>query len=135
MTGDLGALAARLMLSAVFLWSGVDKAVHWSSGLEEIVQRGLPFATLLLAMTVVIQFCAGLGVALGIMTRLSALALLGFSAAATLLFHAFWLVPDPVERQHELNTFLEHICMMGGFLVLILHGPGALSLERKFRAR
>jgi len=87
---DIGLLLARLMLSLVFLWSGIDKAVHWSEGLGEIVSAGLPYPSLLLAATVLVQLGGGLSVALGIFVRLGAMALAGFTVVATMLFHDFW---------------------------------------------
>jgi len=132
-TADIGLLVGRVMLSIVFLWSGVDKATHWSAGLGEIVSAGLPFPTLLLIATVLVQLVGGLSVALGIFARLGALALAGFTLAATVLFHNFWAVANPVERQQQLTTFLEHIAILGGFTVLIFLGAGRLSLFQSSR--
>ena len=125
---DLGLLIGRVMLSIVFLWSGADKAVHWSEGLGEIVSAGLPYPTLLLIATVLVQLGGGVSVALGIFARLGALALAGFTVVATVLFHNFWVVADPVDRQQQLATFLEHVGILGGFTILIFLGAGRLSL-------
>jgi putative oxidoreductase len=135
MRDDLGLLLARLMLSLVFIWSGADKALHWSEGLGEIVAAGLPQPALLLAATIATQLGGGLSVALGLLTRLGALALAGFTVIATLLFHAFWNVPDVVERQHQLITFLEHVAIVGGFTAVLFLGPGRFSLDAARRRR
>ena len=121
---DIGLLLARVMLSIVFLWSGIDKAMHWSAGLGEIVTAGLPYPSLLLAATVLTQLGGGLSLALGIFARLGALALGGFTVVATVLFHNFWAVADPIERQQQLTTFLEHVAMLGGFTAVIFLGAG-----------
>ena len=55
--------------------------------------------------------------------------LVDFTVVATVLFHNFWTVADPVERQQQLTTFLEHIAILGGFTVLIFLGAGRLSLS------
>jgi uncharacterized membrane protein YphA (DoxX/SURF4 family) len=125
---DIGLLLARLMLSLVFLWSGIDKAMHWSEGLGEIVSAGLPYPSLLLPATVLVQLGGGLAVALGIFARLGAAALASFTVAATVLFHDFWAVGDPVERQHQLTTFLEHIAILGGFTAVIFLGAGRIRV-------
>ena len=134
-TADLGLLMARVMLSIVFLWSGLDKAIHWSEGLGEIVSAGLPYPMLLLVATVMVQIGGGLSVALGVFARLGALALAGFTVIATVLFHNFWAVADPVAHQQQLTTFLEHIAILGGFTVLIFLGAGRLSLSSSSRKR
>jgi len=87
---DFGLLIARLMMSLVFLLSGLDKALHWSAGLAEIAAAGLPLARWALAATVVTQLGGGLSLALVLWTRLGALALAGFTVVATVLFHDFW---------------------------------------------
>jgi putative oxidoreductase len=130
---DIGLLLARLMLSVVFLWSGIDKATHWSEGLAEILSAGLPFPTLLLVATVLVQLGGGLAVALGIFARLGAVALACFTVVATILFHNFWTVTDPVERQHQLTTFLEHVAILGGFTAVIFLGAGRLRMFRPRR--
>ena len=127
-TTDIGLLLARLMLSLVFLLSGIDKATHWSGGLGEIVSAGLPYPSLLLVVTVLVQLGGGISVALGIFARLGAVALAGFTVVATVLFHNFWAVADPIERQHQLTTFLEHVAILGGFTAVMFLGGGRFSL-------
>jgi putative oxidoreductase len=75
------------------------------------------------------------GSTLGLFARWGALALAGFTVAATVLFHNFWMVADPVARQQQLTTFLEHIAILGGFTVLIFLGAGRLSLAPSSRTR
>ena len=126
-TADLGLLLARVMLSIVFLWSGADKLTHWSAGLGEVVSAGLPYPRLLLAATVLVQLGGGLSVALGLFARLGALALMGFTVVATVVFHDFWAVADPVEHQRQLTTFLEHVAIVGGFTAVMFLGAGRFS--------
>jgi putative oxidoreductase len=121
---DIGLLLARLMLSVVFVWSGIEKATHWSEGVGEIVSAGLPFPSLLLAATVVVQLGGGLSLALGIFARLGATALAAFTVMATVLFHDFWAIADPIARQQQLTTFLEHVAILGGFTAVIFLGAG-----------
>jgi len=125
---DIGLLLARLMLSLVFLWSGIDKAAHWSEGLGEIVSAGLPYPSLLLAATVLVQLGGGLSVVAGSFIQLGGMALAGFTVVATMLFHDFWAVADLVERQHQLTTFLEHVAILGGFTAVIFLGAGRLRV-------
>ena len=87
---DFGLLIARIMMSLVFLWSGLDKALHWSAGLAEIGDAGLPAPMTLLATTVMTQLGGGLSLALGLWARAGAFLLAGFTVFATVLFHDFW---------------------------------------------
>ena len=127
---DYGTLLSRLMLSAVFLWSGIEKALDWPGGLAEIATAGLPFPAALLLATILVQVLGGLSIAVGFWAWLGAFALMGFTLAATLLFHNFWVEADPIAYQHQLTTFLEHVAIIGGFISLVSSGSGAISLDR-----
>jgi putative oxidoreductase len=129
---DYGDLLARFCLSFVFLWSGISKALHPAAGKAEIAALGLPDAALFLWPTVACQIAGGLMVLLGFWARLGALALLGFTVIATLMAHGTrGLAGD--KRQQQETTAFEHLAIVGGFLFLIIHGPGSLSLDNLLR--
>jgi transmembrane protein len=58
-------------------------------------------------------------VATGLLAWLGALLLAGFTAAATVIGHRFWLRRG-AELRHELTTSLEHVAIVGGLLLLCL---------------
>ena len=129
---DYGDLLARFCLSFVFLWSGVSKALHPVAGKAEVAALGLPDAGLFLWLTVACQICGGLMVLLGFWARLGALALLGFTVMATLLAHGTQGLTGQKREQQETTTF-EHLAIVGGFLFVVIHGAGALSLDSLLR--
>jgi uncharacterized membrane protein YphA (DoxX/SURF4 family) len=112
-----GLLIARLCLAAVFLYSGVDKLWHWRSSIEEVEGDGLPWPAVFAGATVFTQLVGGGLVAIGMLAWLGALLLAGFTVAATLLGHRFWLRRG-AEFRHELTTSLEHVAIVGGLLLL-----------------
>jgi uncharacterized membrane protein YphA (DoxX/SURF4 family) len=114
-----GFLIARLCLAAVFLYSGVDKLWHWRSSVEEVKGDGLPWPAVFAGATVFTQLVGGSLVAIGLLAWLGALLLAGFTVAATLLGHRFWL-RHGAEFRHELTTSLEHVAIVGGLLLLCL---------------
>jgi putative oxidoreductase len=125
---DYGDLLARFCLSFVFVWSGISKALHPEAGRAEIAALGLPHPGLLLLMTVACQVCGGLMVLLGFWARLGALGLLGFTAIATLLAHGTRGLTGE-KRQQQKTTAFEHLAIVGGFLFVVIHGAGRLSLD------
>jgi len=114
-----GFLIARLCLAAVFLYSAVDKLWHWRSSIEEVKGDGLPWPAVLAGATVFTQLVGGCLVAAGLLAWLGALLLAGFTVAATLLGHRFWLRRG-AEFRHEVTTSLEHVAIVGGLLLLCL---------------
>ncbi len=109
----------RLCLAAVFLYSGVDKLWHWRSSIEEVKGDGLPWPAVFAGATVFTQLVGGCLVAIGLLAWLGALLLAGFTVAATLLGHRFWLRRG-AELRHEVTTSLEHVAIVGGLLLLCL---------------
>ena len=116
---EYGFPIARLCLAAVFLYSGVDKLWHWRSSIEEVRGDGLPWPAAFAGATVFTQLVGGCLVASGFFAWLGALLLAGFTVAATLLGHRFWLRRG-AEFRHELTTSLEHVAIVGGLLLLSL---------------
>ena len=116
---EYGFLIARLCLAAVFLYSGFDKLWHWRSSIEEVRGDGLPWPAAFAGATVFTQLVGGCLVATGLLAWLGALLLAGFTVAATLLGHRFWLRRG-AEFRHELTTSLEHVAIVGGLVLLSL---------------
>src|SRR5271157_4894344 len=129
---DYGDLLARFCLSFVFLWSGVSKAFHPAASKAEVAALGLPYPELFLPLTIGCQICGGLMVLLGFWARLGALALLGFTVVATLLAHGSRGLTGEKREQQETTTF-EHLAIVGGFLFVVIHGAGALSVDNLLR--
>ena len=116
---EYGFLIARLCLAVVFLYSGVDKLTHWRASIEEVKGDGLPWPTAFAGATVFTQLVGGFLVATGFFAWLGALLLAGFTVAATLVGHRFWLRRGS-EFAHELTTSLEHVAIVGGLVLLCL---------------
>jgi putative oxidoreductase len=129
---DYGDLLARFCLSLVFIWSGFSKALHPAAGKAEVAALNLPGAGFFLWLTVACQIVGGLMVLLGFWARLGALALLGFTVIATLLAHGTRGLTGEKRQQQETTTF-EHLAIVGGFLFVIIHGAGRLSVDNLLR--
>lgn len=115
---------ARLALAAVFVYSGIDKLLHFSDAVAEVSGFGLQPAQVLAAITLLAQLLgAALLIAGGRAAIYGALLLAGFTAAVTLLVHRFWLL-DGIERVRSLSTFLEHVGLVGAFVLVAHHQAG-----------
>lgn len=116
---------ARAILTLPYWWSGVAKLADLHGALAEASHFGLKPAWLVVAATVLVQLGGSLLLILGRIGWLAAGALGVFTASATLIAHPYWTVTDPIERFHALNTFLEHIGLIGGFML------AAILVERE----
>jgi hypothetical protein len=65
---------------------------------------------------------------------LGALALLTFTVTSTLLAHGLrGLTGD--KRQQQETTAFEHMAIVGGFLFVVIHGAGGLSVDNLLRQK
>ena len=107
-----------LMLCSAFAVSGITKALHFDAATAEMEQLGLPLPALAAALTILVQLGGSAMVVSGYTAWLGAIALAGLVLAATMLAHDFWN-HEGDERAAALNTFLEHLGLIAGFLLVI----------------
>jgi len=124
---DYYLLAGRIFIALMFVLSGFNKAIHFQHGLEEVQARNLPFPHLALLATIVVQIICGGAIMIGRYTALSSVALALFTLATAVVFYDFWRRKGS-ERTIMFTGFLEHISIIGGFIILIAAGPGAFVL-------
>jgi putative oxidoreductase len=113
----------RVLLAAIFILSGIGKALAPSGTIGYIESVGLPFATLGLAAAIAIELGGGVMLALGIRTRIVAAALAAFSVLTALVFH------NALGDQNQLIHFMKNIAMAGGLLQVFAFGAGAYSVD------
>jgi putative oxidoreductase len=131
-TADLGMLIARICLSAVYLFSGIDKLIHRADSIAELNALKLPQPELLRPLVIAVQLIGGLMVLLGVHAELGALLLLGFTVLATLIAHRPFDHEGPARRM-QFTIALEHLAICGGLLLLVFFGPGRLSIDWMMR--
>lgn len=117
------ATAARVLLAALFLISGVQKLFVPAMIQGYIASVGLPFPSLVYALTLVIEIGAGALLLVGFRTRLVAWILAAFTVAAALIFHR--ALGDPDQFAH----FAKNLAIAGGLLHIAAIGGGAFSLD------
>lgn len=117
---------AAVLLTLPYWTSGIAKLLDLDGAFAEAAHFGLSPAWLVVAATIFVQIGGSALVILGCLSWLGAGALGVFTAVATLIAHPFWQVADPMQRFHERNTFLEHVGLIGGFMLaaILSHRKG-----------
>jgi putative oxidoreductase len=127
-------LIARVLISVIFVQSGLGKLMDLGVFSATLADAGVPMSSVLGPIAAVIEFGGGLAILLGIGTRYAALALIIFVAAATLIAHRFWAYP-PEQQPVQMVQFAKNLAIIGGFLFVFVTGGGHHSLERWWRKR
>ncbi len=112
---------ARAGLCLTYVYSGISKLFDFQSALAEQAHFGMNPPALFAAATIATQLGGSALMLLwrGPLAALGALALAGFTLLATFIGHPFWH-ESGMERFADLNSFLEHFGLIGGFLLVAL---------------
>ena len=116
-------LAARICLCIIFINSGIGKILGFAGTAEMMANTGLPIPEVLLIFTIAFQLLGGLSLLFGYKVKIGSILLILFLIPATLVFH------NPLADPNELNSFLKNIGLIGGLLMVIYAGAGALSID------
>lgn len=124
-------LVGRVLLSLIFLASGLMKLGDWSGNIAYMESKGFFLTHLFLAAATVIEIAGALMVMLGWRARLGAAALALFTVVAAVTMHNFWSVSDGMMKMVETAMFLKNLTIVGGLLLVVAFGPGPRSLNQK----
>ena len=122
-------LVGRLLFSLIFLLSGPTLFSPASAGYA--ASQGVPLANILVPVSGVLSILGAVSIILGYKARVGAAMLIVFLLPVTLVFHHFWTITDPGARETEMIEFLKNISMLGGAIVILIHGAGPLSLDSR----
>jgi uncharacterized membrane protein YphA (DoxX/SURF4 family) len=131
------------MLASIFAVQGYDTMRHPErvSGRAEPVVR--PLAERIPAvpgkteeavrLNGAVQFAAGSMLAMGLLPRLSSLAIAATLVPTTLAGHRFWEAEDEQERAQQRIHFLKNLAIFGGLLIAAADTAGRPSLAWRSR--
>lgn len=126
-SANVAAVLGRVLISAIFVISGLSKLTAVSGTIGYIEAAGLPLAPVALAVAVALEVVGGIALIVGFKTRWVATALALFSVVTAFAFHG------NIADQNQFIHFFKNIAIAGGLLQLVAFGGGALSLDARKR--
>ncbi|HVN86954.1 MAG TPA: DoxX family protein [Candidatus Binatia bacterium] len=118
-------LLGRVLLSAIFVLSGLGKIGNFSGTQQMMAQHGMPYTALFLIGAILVEVIGGLSVLVGYRARVGAIALALFMIPTTLIFHR------NIGEQLQMIMFMKNLSIIGGLLMVAAHGSGSFSLDRR----
>tara|TARA_B100000902_G_scaffold115834_1_gene116708 strand:- start:117 stop:503 length:387 start_codon:yes stop_codon:yes gene_type:complete len=116
-------LIGRIMVSAIFLFSGVNKILNYDGTVGWMEGYGIP--GVLLIPAIIIEIIFPILIIIGYQTRIAASGLLLFSLLTAFIFHLDF------SNQMQVIAFLKNVGLAGGMLFLVINGAKDFSLEKK----
>ena len=126
-------LAGRILFSLLFLFSAPG---HFNEHtIAFAASQGVPFASVLVPFSGVIELVGGLSIMFGYRAKAGAWLLVIFLIPVTLMLHQFWAVTDPLTRQMEIASFLKNISLTGAALMITHFGSGGFSIGNALKKK
>lgn len=122
-------LIGRILLALIFLKSGMGKIENFQGTAQYMASFGMPYTNFFLVGAIFFELVGSMTIILGLFMRFGAVLLLIFLIPTTLIFHNIFV--DPKMMVH----FMKNVSMFGGFLILLVTGPGGFSLDYVFRGK
>ena len=116
---------ARLLMSSLFIWDGIVMLRNPSATARYFASVHVPAPNVAVWPAIPIHLLGGLALLVGFYTRWAA-ALLALVCLGT----AFG-VHLPIGDLGNMIHFYKNLVMTGGFLYVIVFGPGSLSIDRE----
>ena len=122
-TSPLALLAGRVLIALIFITAGYAKIGGYEGTQGYMAAMGVPGS--LLPLVILTELAGGVLIVLGLFTRLTAVALAGFTLLSGFLFHF------NLADQTQYIMFMKNLAIAGGFLFLAANGAGKISLDQR----
>ena len=133
-SSNITSLVGRLLISQIFLFSGVTKIAMYSHIVGFAAAKGIPMPGIAIALAAATEILGGLAILVGFQTRAAAWLLFLYLIPATLIFHNFWALSG-AEHQEQFMNFIKNLTIMGGLLILAASGAGGFSVDKARAAK
>jgi putative oxidoreductase len=110
-------ILGRILLGGFFVLGGVSHFSELTPVSGAMQARGVPFARTTLLVGTFWQIVFGALLMVGLFTTLSALALVAFTVAATIMMLNFWDHPKGELRDTLYRGFQGNVAVVGGLLI------------------
>jgi putative oxidoreductase len=125
---DVLILAARLLITTLFLIFGWRKLRDYSGTVSQMMQLGVPMPALAAVVATFMELPVAFAVAVGAFTRPSALLLVFYTLGTALIGHHYWTIPAP-DQVDSMDGFYKNLSIIGGLLLLYVTGAGKYSID------
>jgi len=123
-------LLGRLFLAALFLPSGISKAMGFGAFAASLATKGLPYSEAWAAAAVAVEILGPVALILGVAPRWTSLVLIAFVIMATVTTHRYWEFTEVAARRAQEINFYKNGGIVAALLFYFVSGPGVWSIVR-----
>jgi len=119
---EFGPVAARVLISTVFLMSGFGKILGFNDQVASVAAI-LPFPELMIILAIIFEVVGGTMLLIGYKARIGASMLFVVTLLATIVFHR------DLANQIQVVMATKNLAIMGGLLLVMMQGAGPVSFD------
>lgn len=123
-------LIARIAIMVLFIIFGYPKLTGFSGTVQYMTSLGAPMPMLAAIVAVVMEVPAAILIVLGFFTRPLAVIFVFYTLGTAVIGHHYWDMTGDAVLPNMIN-FYKNVSIAGGFILLAITGPGAISLDRR----
>ena len=120
-------LIGRILLSALFLIEGIGKISMQEDVVMYMENYGIP--GILFIPAVILEILFPLLLIVGYKTKLAAFVMALFTFTVAIIFHTDF------SEGMQMIFFLKDLAIAGGFMIILVYGPGKISLDHYFKSK
>jgi putative oxidoreductase len=134
-SNDFTLTAARIVLAAIFIGHGTQKAFGWFGGpgyerAIDIFQSTMGIPAALTVFVMFTEIAGAIGMALGFLSRIAALGLIGLMIVAPIANNLYPRFFMNWTGRNSGEGYEYHLLAIALLLHVLAHGSGALSIDR-----
>lgn len=118
-------VVARVLMAQMFIVSGWQKLLGYSGTEGYFASLGIPMASVVTPLVILIELGGGLALLLGFKTRWVAAVIALFTLGAALVAHL-----DFADQAQAIN-FMKNVAIAGGLLMFVRYGGGGASIDAR----
>ena len=117
----------RVLLSTLFLVEGIGKISMQEDVIMYMEDYGVP--EILFVPAIILEILFPLLLIIGYRTKWAASVMALFTFTVAIIFHTNF------SEGMQMILFLKDIAIAGGFMIIIVYGPGKISLDHYFKLK
>lgn len=127
---DIFDLIARILISFIFLFEAYDSIAYYKNTKTTMIEYGLTWQTdLLLIASIAVLLVGGIFLLIGYRSSFAAILLMLYWIPLTFIVYSWWNDPIEYRRVHSI-FFMKNMAVVGGLLMILVHGSGRFSVRR-----
>lgn len=113
-------LIGRLLLSLIFIFSGIMQLWNFKDTMQYLTTLKVPFPKFSALSSNIVSVIGGIGIVFHSYSLYGSILIILFLLPTTFIAHRFWSVKDKKEKNNQMQHFIKNVALIGGAIIIAL---------------